>query len=161
MKTITLIRHAKSDWSMPVDDKMRNITIEGRLRSEKVSLLFTPYLNENYSIFCSDAVRAQQTCKVFMSVWKKSYSEVKIQPELYTFAESNLTKFIFALNNSISHCIIFGHNNAITDFVTKFGGIFVENVPTSGCVSIQFDSDSWSEITEGKTIVKLFPKDIR
>jgi phosphohistidine phosphatase len=45
----------------------------------------------------------------------------------------------------------FGHNAAITNFVNIFGDVSIENVPTSGFVSIEFDTENWIEIKKGKT----------
>jgi hypothetical protein len=50
---------------------------------------------------------------------------------------------------------------AITNFVNKFGDVFIENVPTSGFVSLQFDADSWNAINKGKTHKTIFPKDLK
>ncbi len=52
-------------------------------------------------------------------------------------------------SNSIDYLMVFGHNYAITDFVNKYGSIFIDNVPTAGVVSINFDIDNWSEIFKG------------
>ena len=65
-----------------------------------------------------------------------------------------------SITNSYNNLILFGHNSAITDFVNKFGDIFIDNVPTSGFVSIKFDCDSWETINKGKTDKIIFPRDI-
>ncbi|MEY2869533.1 MAG: hypothetical protein RIR01_2030, partial [Bacteroidota bacterium] len=57
--------------------------------------------------------------------------------------------------------ILFGHNAAITNFVNKFGDVFIDNVPTSGFVSLQFDTDSWDSISKGKTKKIIMPKDLK
>jgi phosphohistidine phosphatase len=56
--------------------------------------------------------------------------------------------------------MIFGHNSAITDFVNKFGDFFIENVPTSGLVVIEFETDFWKNITKGKIKKVILPKEI-
>jgi len=57
--------------------------------------------------------------------------------------------------------ILFGHNEAITNFVNKFGDLYIENVPTSGVVALQFDSEDWGNISKGKTITTLFPSQFK
>jgi phosphohistidine phosphatase len=52
----------------------------------------------------------------------------------------------------------FGHNAAITNFVNIFGDVSIENVPTSGFVSIEFDTENWIEIKKGKTKKIIVPK---
>jgi phosphohistidine phosphatase len=80
---------------------------------------------------------------------------------LYTFDERQLEKVIKSCDNSFESVILFGHNEAITNFVNKFGDVFIDNVPTSGFVSLQFDSDSWDTIDKGKTNKTIFPKDLK
>jgi phosphohistidine phosphatase len=53
--------------------------------------------------------------------------------------------------------IIFGHNEAITKFVNKFGDLLIDNVPTSGVVSLQFDIKDWKNLSKGKTLNTVFP----
>jgi phosphohistidine phosphatase len=55
----------------------------------------------------------------------------------------------------------FGHNDAITNFVNKFGDVLVANVPTAGFVSLSFDTDCWSQIKMAKTKKIIIPKDLK
>ncbi|MNE34705.1 hypothetical protein D3C80_1284360 [compost metagenome] len=72
-----------------------------------------------------------------------------------------MEKEIKSCDNSFESVILFGHNAAITNFVNKFGDVFIDNVPTSGFVSLQFEADSWGKITKGKTKKIIFPKDLK
>jgi phosphohistidine phosphatase len=47
--------------------------------------------------------------------------------------------------------LFFGHNAAITNFVNKFETFLLSNVPTSGFVVLEFDTEYWEEINKGKT----------
>lgn len=68
---------------------------------------------------------------------------------------------IKSCNNLYETVILFGHNEAITNFVNKFGDCILPNVPTSGFVSIQFDDDQWSNIKNGRILKTIFPKDLK
>lgn len=74
---------------------------------------------------------------------------------------NQLMKTIKSCNNDHDSIILFGHNAAITDFVNKFGDVLIDNVPTSGFVSINFKIDSWLDLKKGKTKHIVFPKDLR
>ena len=80
---------------------------------------------------------------------------------MYTFDERNLHKIIKKCKNEYDNLILFGHNEAITNFVNKFGDLYIENVPTSGVVIIQFETDNWEKMTKGKTITTLFPSQFK
>ena len=81
--------------------------------------------------------------------------KIIIVDDLYTFDENQLEKVIKSLNNDLENVILFAHNAAITNFVNKFGDIFIENVPTSGLVWIKFDCLEWKLLKKGK-IQKVF-----
>ena len=81
--------------------------------------------------------------------------------ELYTFDEKKLERIIKLCPNDYDNLILFGHNEAITNFVNKFGNIFIDNVSTSGFVNIIFDNNSWNEIEKGVTKKVIFPSDLK
>ena len=72
-----------------------------------------------------------------------------------------MEKVIKSSNNIFETIILFGHNEAITNFVNKFGDIFIDHVPTAGFVALQFDTDDWAKINKGKTKKILFPKNLK
>mgnify|MGYP001011204214 CR=1 FL=1 len=72
-----------------------------------------------------------------------------------------LEKVIKSLNNDLENVILFGHNAALTNFVNKFGDIFIENVPTSGLVWIKFDCLEWKLLKKGKTQKVILPRDLK
>ena len=81
--------------------------------------------------------------------------------ELYTFDERKLEQIIKLCPNDYDNLILFGHNEASTNFVNKFGNIFIDNVSTSGFVNIIFDNNSWNDIEKGVTKKVIFPSDLK
>jgi len=69
-----------------------------------------------------------------------------------------LEQIIKGCKDEIINLIIFGHNDAITDFVNKFGDVNVENVPTSGFVCLEFEDNEWATISKGKLKKYYFQK---
>ncbi len=57
--------------------------------------------------------------------------------------------------------MIFGHNHAFTSICNIFGNNFIDNLPTSGLVVIDFDIDSWENIKKGVTRFSIFPRDLK
>jgi phosphohistidine phosphatase len=72
-----------------------------------------------------------------------------------------LEKVIKSCNNLYETVILFGHNEAITNFVNKFGDRFIDNVPTSGFVKLAFNVNSWKDITNGQILRTIFPKELK
>lgn len=160
MKKIVLIRHGKSSWDLPVIDHDRQLTIKGVENSIKIAIESLQFIDLKSTIWSSSAKRAFQTACLVVDNWKLPISSIIVKKDLYTFNSHQLEQIVKSCSNDCESLILFGHNNAITDFVNKFGDIFIDNVPTSGFVSIIFETNSWSSITKGKTNKILVPRDI-
>lgn len=160
MKQLTIVRHGKSSWDFPVLDQNRPLIEKGILDSIKIGKESKSLINANSLIWSSFAERALSTAKIVVEQWDLPIQSIIVKNELYTFDSLQFERIIKSCSDNCNSLIVFGHNNAITDFVNKFGDIFIDNVPTSGLVSLIFDSDSWSTIAKGKTNKILFPRDI-
>jgi len=161
MKNLIVIRHAKSSWDEPVSDKERKLTERGKNDAALVSLNSLDFLKDNFVIYSSNARRAVETAAIFASNFSFPLNEITFEEDLYTFDENQLESNIKSLNNDFENVILFGHNAAITNFVNKFGDIFIENVPTSGLVWIKFDSVEWKLLKKGKIQKVVFPRDLK
>ncbi|MFV0181814.1 histidine phosphatase family protein [Empedobacter falsenii] len=161
MKNLFLMRHAKSKWNENVSDQFRSITDIGELKTKKIA----HYLNENFElnfdqVFSSKAVRAKETSQLFKPILFPSQI-IHIEDDLYTFSHYLLDKWIRNLDNQLQNVLIFGHNPAFTDITNQLGNEMIYNLPTSGFVWIQFDSDNWKTIAKGKTMKIITPKEIK
>lgn len=157
MKNLILIRHAKSSWDFPLEDKERPLTDKGKLAAKKMAHLCQSVLPKDYQIYCSTAKRTTETAIIFSEVTLYPIETIRFLDELYTFELSQLVKTIQGLTNHVDNVIIFGHNAAITEFVNKFGDQYIANVPTSGFVFISFESSNWDTLINGK-VIKIIVK---
>lgn len=160
MKNLILIRHAKSSWDAPLRDHDRPLASRGIRDAHKVSDASKSFLPKANIIWSSTAKRASETALIFAQNLLWPLESIIYKEELYTFDGQNLAKIIKSCPDSYENVILFGHNDAITEFVNTFGDIFIDNVPTCGFVSISFDTKSWNSIHKGKTLKIIFPKDI-
>jgi phosphohistidine phosphatase len=161
MKNLILIRHAKSSWDVPVNDKDRHISNRGVIDAHLISSNILKYLPEKFVILSSNAKRAIETATIFAQNWMCPFESIIFIEDLYTFDDNQLERTIKSCNNDYENVILFGHNAAITNFVNKFGNILIDNVPTSGLVSINFDCENWKLLSKGKTYKTLFPRDLK
>ena len=161
MKNLILIRHAKSSWNYPVQDIDRPLIQRGIDDAHLISMDYLKYLPSNFVIFSSSAIRASETAMIFSKTFLYPIDNIYFSDDLYTFDENKLEKIIKSTNNEFENVILFGHNDAITNFVNKFGDIFIDNVPTSGLVWLQFEIDFWEKINKGKTKTTIFPKNLK
>ncbi|OCB70232.1 SixA phosphatase family protein [Flavobacterium crassostreae] len=161
MKNLILIRHAKSNWDMPVKDIDRPLDSKGVADAHLVSLNISNFVPNKYVIWSSPAKRASDTATIFAQNLHYPTDSIVYKGALYTFDASQLEEAITSCESNFTTIIVFGHNAAITNFVAKFGTIPIDNVPTAGFVSLEFDTNNWKEIRNGKTLKIVTPKDLK
>lgn len=161
MKNLILIRHAKSDWELHQDDFERGLASRGINDAKRVASHVVNFLPERYIIVSSSAVRARETSILFAQAFSYPLERIQLSDSLYTFDDLRLEHEIRAFPDDYQNIILFGHNEAITNFVNKFGDMKIDNVSTAGFVSLVFDTESWRKITKGKTEKVLFPRDLK
>lgn len=160
MKHLIIIRHAKSSWDFPLEDKKRPLIDSGIQAISKVGISAREFVSEEFTVWSSTAVRAAETAKIFCKESNLNDLKIQFKEELYTFNENQLEKSIKSCDDSIQKLILFGHNEAITNFVNKFGDKNIFNVPTAGLTYLQFETNSWKNIAKGTIVKYIFPKEI-
>ena len=161
MKQLFLIRHAKSSWSSPLNDVDRPLTNRGILDAHLVSAEVIHELPEAYLFWSSVAKRATETAILLAQNVSFPSESIQFKTELYTFDDRKLEQIIKSCPDSCDHLIVCGHNEAITNFVNKFGDRFIDNVPTSGFVKLAFNANCWKDIADGQTLKTIFPKELK
>ena len=161
MKQLILIRHAKSSWEAPLRDFDRPLTSKGIQDAHLVSSHIENQIPKSFLMWSSSAKRAYETAIIFSQNISFPVDSILFKEELYTFDERKLEQIIHSCSDDYDHLIVFGHNEAITNFVNKFGNIFIDNVSTSGFVNIIFEQNSWREIKNGTTKKVIFPRDLK
>lgn len=163
MKTIYIVRHAKSSWNMnDIPDEKRPLMEKGKKRTKKV----IDYLHENKIkvdyIISSPAVRAHETAKILAHALKYPLENIKIDSHIYHANGDSILNQFYDLPDRFNSVMIIGHNPSLTYFVNLFLNSPIENLPTSGIVSFSFDTDHWGEVpvSDRKTNFILFPKDM-
>jgi phosphohistidine phosphatase len=161
MKQLLLIRHAKSSWDAPLRDYDRPLTGKGIQDAHLVSSNITGQIPATFLVWSSAAKRASETAVIFAQNISFPVESIIFKEELYTFDERKLEQIIKSCSDDYDHLMVFGHNEAITNFVNKFGNTFIDNVSTSGFVNIIFDQTSWKYIEKGITKKVIFPRDLK
>jgi phosphohistidine phosphatase len=158
MKTLYLVRHAKSSWEFDVIDHERPLNQRGLRDAPLVAAVVAAKMPKPDSILSSDAKRAKDTAAIFAKAYGIPVDAILLNHQLYDFAGQQLLEVIRHSDNTVDCLMVFGHNNAMTSVVNAFGDKAIDNVPTAGFTAIQFDIDCWEDIAQGKTIAHLTPK---
>lgn len=161
MINLILIRHAKSSWETTLNDYARPLSVRGINDAHLVSEELKSVLPKSFIVWSSGATRAYNTAVVFCQNMNIPLESIIVKEELYTFDLDSLEKAIKECENAHQNLILFGHNDAITNFVNKFGDRLIERVPTSGAVIMSFEEESWCSIKKGRIVQELYPRDFK
>ena len=159
MKTLYIVRHAKSSWEYEgVKDIDRPLKERGINDAYLIASVLKTKIKKPDVFLSSSANRALHTAIIFSDTLGYPLTNLKINRSLYSFSYGYLLKTIYALDDDFDTAIIFSHNHGINDFVNKFGNQIIDNVPTAGVVGIKFDENHWKNVKKGETILVEFPK---
>jgi len=161
MKTLYMVRHAKSSWKHDVIDHHRPLKGRGRKDCELVSSAVKKNIISPEKIISSDANRALSTALYFKEALKVKSANFTTNHELYDFGGQNVMRVIKNLDNSLDSVMIVGHNHAFTSIANMLGDKYFDNVPTCGFLMIEFDTDSWNKVKAGVTKMVIFPRDLK
>lgn len=160
MKTVLLIRHAKSSWdNTTLKDFDRTLNERG-LRDAPV--MARRLLDKNIAIqgfISSPAVRAISTCTIFARVYGKE-NNIIIYKDLYEAPPLVFSKVIKTADNALNSIAIFAHNPGITDFANSLTNTRVDDMPTCAIFAVQANVNNWADFEHaGKTFLFFdYPK---
>ena len=161
MKTLILVRHGKSSWDYNVSDKDRPLKERGINDAHLVSNRLKEKGTTIDYVYASPANRALHTAMIFLRNLDYGFQGFEIKDDLYDFSGEHLKRFVHAINDAYQTVLIFGHNYAFTTMANAWGDKYIDNVPTSGLVHIDFKENSWKRISKGNTKLTLFPKQLK
>ena len=161
MKNLFLMRHGKSSWELNVSDQDRALLQTGITDAQLVATEFAGKNLKIEYVYSSPANRAFHTSMIFLRTLNYPLKHFSVVSDLYDFSGEKVVDFIKNLDDSLDNVLIFGHNHAFTYITNTLGNKYIENVPTSGFVQLQFNENKWASISKGSTIQTIFPKQIK
>jgi phosphohistidine phosphatase len=165
MKTLYIIRHAKSDWSHPfVKDIDRPLNARGWMDAYRMNRWMIQNKIRPDAVCCSPATRAYSTASIVLRniIPFEDHSRFMIFEELYEKSSSDYIEFIRRISDFYSKVMIFGHNSAITHTVNALG-VNIENVPTCGFFAFESNAETWKQFPDSqpKVIQQIFPSELK
>jgi len=154
MKTLYLIRHAKSSWDNP---DQADIERPLNKRGEKDAPNMAKRLKEKRvtpdMMISSPAVRAYDTCKKFAKVLDFEKGKIKLDKRLYHANEDQLLSVIQEIKDHDRDdeevILLFGHNPGLTEFANLLLNETIDNIPTCGVVKASLNIRHWKDIKFG------------
>lgn len=148
MKRLTLVRHAKSDWSLPGQaDWDRPLNKRGQRDAPEMARRLRARKLKPDSVLSSPAVRALSTAAIMTRELKVPASHVHQDERLYLASPTDLLAVVRELGGAARHLMVLGHNPGITDFANRLSASdHIDNLPTCGVFSAVFDIDAWADL---------------
>ncbi len=165
MKTLYVIRHAKSSWDDPnQDDFERPLNKRGKKDAPNMAKRLKEKRVTPDFMITSPAIRALDTCKQFAKILDYDKDKIKNDKRLYHANEDQILTVIRELEerkrDKEEVVLLFGHNPGLTEFVNSLIDEYIDNIPTCGVVKIHLKIDRWKEINVGcgELVFFDFPK---
>lgn len=157
MKTLTLLRHAKSSWSDPgLIDHDRPLSGRGKrdlpVMGERLQRAgIRPSL-----ILSSTAVRAWKTAKGIAKHISYPTEFLQREQRLYHAGVNRMLDVLAQQDDAFNSILLIGHNPGLTDFANYLVPGITDNIPTCGFVSLTVDSEDWNLKGEKKIELAVY-----
>jgi phosphohistidine phosphatase len=161
MKTLLLIRHAKSSWEQPgVSDFDRPLNERGKNDAPQMAKKVKEKGIELDHLVSSPAKRARKTAKYFAEEFGLKKEDIKLVEELYGATQSEFLKAVTDINDKYKTIALFSHNPGITDFASSLTNVRVDDMPTCAVFALHVETDSWKDFpgAEKKFLFFDYPK---
>ena len=157
MKTLLLIRHAKSSWDdSTLDDHERPLNQRGKANAPIMAKRLQKLGIKPDMLFSSTAQRAASTAQVFADQLNFPQPKISYEHDLYLASAGMIQDMISKIENSLNSVLVFGHNPGFTVLVRQVWGLPIDNIPTCGIVSLKFGSSTWEEASSQLSLAATF-----
>ncbi len=162
MKTLLLLRHAKSSWNNPdLADHDRPLNSRGKRDAPRIGQLLADEGLTPDLIISSTARRARQTAEAVAE--HSSYAEeVRFERDLYHGAPEDYFFVLRDLPDAYETVLLVGHNPGMEELLDLLAGE-VERMPTAALARITLPIDRWRDLNdeiEGQLIQIWRPREL-
>ena len=156
MLRLLLLRHAKSDWSLPgLGDHDRPLAPRGVRDAPRMGR----YLREHGFIpaaaLVSTAVRARTTAELALAAAGAGPDALRLIPELYGSSPDEIVEIVAEAGGNASPVLVVAHNPGMEDLAARFLGRH-EHFPTAALLVVSVPAPDWAGLSpEAATVDAL------
>ena len=146
MKTVLILRHAKSSWKRPeLDDHDRPLNKRGKLDAPRIGELMRKEELLPDFILCSTARRARSTAEA--AAQASGYEgEILYTRDLYAAGPEAYLEAMSALDDQYACVMVVGHNPGLEELLEELTGE-AEHLPTGALARVDLDIQGWQELS--------------
>jgi len=161
MRTLTILRHAKSSWSdSGLPDRERPLNRRGKTDAPEMARRISAEGIRPSLILSSPAVRAWKTARAVAREIGYPVEFLQRDERLYLATPGTIAAVLAEQDSGFHSLMVVGHNPGLTDFVSRLMPRLTTNIPTCGVVALDFDREDWSVLEGPAPILRYydFPK---
>ena len=162
MKTLLVVRHAKSSWAnIGEKDFDRPLNERGKIDAPKMAEKLVKTNLKVDAFVSSTAKRARKTAKVFVEAYGKNKTDIILTNNLYNAPANVFYETVATLDDANDAVALFAHNPGITDFVNTLSKTQIDEMPTCAIFAVQVPITSWRDFKEAEKefIFFKYPKE--
>ncbi len=147
MKTLYLLRHAKSSWSFDdLSDQERPLNDRGRDDAPRMGQALARRGIRLDALVSSSAVRALSTAVLVARELGFAHDKITVDPAIYRADADALVAIVQALPDAADSVLLVGHNPTITDAANALSPTSFNELPTAAVVCLRFTADRWADV---------------
>jgi phosphohistidine phosphatase len=151
-RIIFILRHGKSSWeALGISDIDRPLLDVGICNTHLIGNRLHRKDVKIDMIISSPAARAIHSALIIARCIEMKSDKVVLNDLIYTGEKNTILDIIEKLPESIKNVLIVGHNPVFTDLANIFLPKPVDNIPTSGLVTLTFEKENW-DIRKSKPV---------
>jgi len=151
MKTLILIRHAKSSWDqIGIDDFDRPLNERGKKDAPEMAKRLKEKAIELDYLISSPAKRARKTARYFAEQFGFKKEDINLIDELYGATRSAFSKVVAQIDDKNHAVALFSHNPGITSFANSLTESHIDDMPTCSVFAIKVNADKWKDFRTAK-----------
>ncbi len=160
MKTVLILRHAKSDWGTPgLADFDRPLAKRGLEDAPRMGQVLALFKIVPQRILASPAKRAHQTAEMVAQACGYKDS-IQWEESFYEGGSADLLQALRRLPAALERVLLVGHNPVLEETVLSLCAIGGENVaikiPTAGLVCLNFEIEEWADLEPREGVLQWF-----
>jgi phosphohistidine phosphatase len=148
MKTLMLVRHAKSSWEHPgASDHDRPLNHRGRRDAPDMGRRLAERELVPDRILSSTALRAHTTAQLMAEALGYDVDDIILDERLYAASADEVLRVIGELDSEVGTAMVVGHNPETASLAHRFSRDIGE-MPTCAAAVFTFDVDAWYELED-------------
>ena len=157
MKTLFLLRHAKSSWKeRGLSDFDRPLNERGKRDAPAMGERLKARNVKIDLIISSPAKRALNTAKIIAGKIDYPLDSIREERTIYRASIKQMMALISGADDKVEHLLVVGHNPTFTLLTETLCKRDFGNLPTCGIVEMSLDYESWAYCSEGLFNLKSF-----